>query len=74
MTAADDAEKLADALAKDPEVQRTGFQPYVYHDRTSSKVMIGAFQSPQDPKAPQLRDSLLKLAVPLHEPQGDASR
>ncbi len=66
VSAASDAEKLASALAKDPEIQRTGFQPYVYHDMTSSKVMIGAFQSPQDPKAPQLRDSLLKLAVPLH--------
>ncbi len=65
VNAASDAEKLANALAKDPEVRRTGFQPYVYHDMTSSKVMIGAFQSPQDPKAPQLRDSMLKLAVPL---------
>ncbi len=66
VNAASDAEKLATALAKDPEVQRTGFQPYVYHDMSSSKVMIGAFQSTQDPKAPQLRDSMLKLAVPLH--------
>lgn len=66
VTAASDAEKLATALGKDPEVQRTGFQPYVYHDMSSSKVMIGAFQSTQDPKAPQLRDSMLKLAVPLH--------
>jgi hypothetical protein len=64
-TAADDAEKLAEALAKDKEVQKTGFQPYVYHDRTSSKVMIGAFTDPKDPNAVRLRETLIKIAVPL---------
>lgn len=65
VTAADDAEKLADMLAKDPDVQRTGCQPYIYHDRTTSKVMMGAFNDPSDPIAPKLRDTLLKVAVPL---------
>lgn len=65
LTAADDAEKLADTLAKDPEVKQTGCVPYVYHDRTSSKVMLGAFNDPRDPTAVKLRDALLKLAVPL---------
>ncbi len=46
---ADDAEKLADALAKDKEIQQTGYQPYVYHDRFSSRVMIGSFDSPTIP-------------------------
>src|SRR5205085_11155171 len=65
VTAADDAEKLADALSKAPEIQQTGYQPYVFHDRTSSKVMIGAFNSPDDPAAVRLRETLLRLAVPI---------
>jgi hypothetical protein len=63
--AADDAEKLADSLAKVDEIQRTGYQPYVYHDRTSSKVTIGAFNSPNDPAANSLRQKLLEIAVDL---------
>jgi hypothetical protein len=58
-TAAGDAEKLADVLAKDPEIQRTGFQPYVYHDRTTSRVMVGSFNDPKDPNALRLRQTLL---------------
>ena len=64
-TAADDAEKLAEGLAKDPEVRRTGYQPYVYHDRTSSKVMIGAFNDPRDPAALQLRQMLVRRAIEM---------
>ena len=65
MTAADDAEQLAESLARDPEIQRTGAQPYVYHDRSSSKVLIGSFQDPKDPSAAKLHETLLKVAVPL---------
>lgn len=65
VTAASDAEKLANALAKDKDIQRTGYQPYVYHDLTSSKVMIGSFNAPDDPSAARLRETLLRLAVPL---------
>ena len=65
ITAADDAEKLADLLAKDPGVKQSGFQPYVYHDRTSSKVMVGSFNDPSDPNAVRLRDNMIKLAAPL---------
>jgi hypothetical protein len=61
--AADDAEQLADKLAKNPEIRQTGCQPYVFHDRTSSKVWMGAFNSPDDPAAARLRDTLLKLAA-----------
>jgi hypothetical protein len=64
-TAAEDAEKLANAMARDPEIKKTGFQPYVYHDRTSSKVTIGSFNSPDDPAAANLRNYLLKIAVDL---------
>ncbi len=66
-TAAENAERLAEALAKDPEVQKTGFQPYVYHDRTTSRVTIGSFQSPNDPSAVQLRQILLRRAVDLSQ-------
>ena len=69
ISAADDAERVAAALAKDPEVKQTGFKPYVYHDRTSSKVMIGSFENPVDPSAIQLREKLVKIAVPLSQPK-----
>ncbi len=64
-TAAEDAEKLAEALAKDKDIQKTGYQPYVYHDRFASRVLIGAFNSPKDPNAVQLRQKLLDIAVGL---------
>jgi hypothetical protein len=64
-TAAADAEKMADKLAKNPDVARLGQPVYVYHDRTSSRVFIGSFSSERDPAAAALRDAMLKLAVPL---------
>jgi hypothetical protein len=64
-TAFDDAEKLAENLSKDEDVRRMGYQAYVYHDRTSSRVMFGAFKSPDDPAAAKVRMELLKLTVPL---------
>ena len=64
-TAADDAERLAAKLAKDPEVQRLGQPIYVYHDRRASRVFVGAFNADRDPNAAAMRDSLLRLAVPL---------
>jgi hypothetical protein len=63
--AAEDAEKMADSLAKVDEIQRTGYQTYVYHDRHSSKVTIGAFNSPDDPAAQALRKKLQEIAVDL---------
>ena len=62
-TAADDAERLAENLAKIPEIQSTGQPLYVYHDRQSSRVFIGAFNSPNDPNAAKLREYLVKNAV-----------
>jgi len=64
-TAAADAEKMADKLARDRDVARLGQQVYVYHDRYSSRVFIGSFSSERDPSAAKLRDELMKLAVPL---------
>jgi hypothetical protein len=64
-TAAADAERLADKLSKNPEFQKLGQPIYVYHDRTSSRVFVGAFNGEKDPAAVDVRDALLKLAVPL---------
>lgn len=66
-TAADDAERLAEALAKDKEVQQTGYEPYVYHDRFSSRVFIGTFDSVTDPKARKLHDRMIELTVDLNQ-------
>ena len=64
-TAHSDAEKMADKLAKDAEFQRMGQPIYVVHDRTSSRVFVGSFDSPQDPRAGQLRERLMVMAYPL---------
>ena len=63
--APDDAEKMAEKLAKAPEIQRLGQPIYVFHDRTTSKVFIGSFDSPQDPAAAAVREQLVRDAVPL---------
>jgi hypothetical protein len=53
-TAADDAERLAENIAKckslDPAIK-----PYVYHDRERSIVTLGAFTGPEDPRLLKLR-------------------
>ena len=64
-TAADDAERLADKLAKHPDFQKLHLPIYVYHDRTSSKVFVGSFESDKDPSAVGIHDALLKMAVDL---------
>ncbi len=64
--AADDAEKLANALARDKQVNQSGGRPYVFHSRYSSKVMMGSFDSPNDPSAIKLRRDLLLMGVDLN--------
>jgi hypothetical protein len=61
-TAHDDAEKLADKLARAPEIQRLGMPVYVFHDRTSSRVFVGSFNDPQDQGAYKARETALRLA------------
>jgi hypothetical protein len=61
----DDAERMAEKLAKAPEIQRLGQPIFVYHDKTSSKVFIGSFNNPQDPAAGAMREALVKDAVAL---------
>lgn len=64
-TAHADAEKMAAALSKVPEIKQTGQPVFVYHDRSSSRVLIGSFSLANDPVAGQLRDHLLKVAVQI---------
>ncbi len=64
-TAATDAERMADKLAKSPEFLNLGQPVYVFHDRSSSRVYVGSFDRPDDPNAGKLRDQLLRLAVPM---------
>jgi hypothetical protein len=61
-TAHEDAERMAEKLANSPEIRQTGQPIYVYHDRTTSKVFIGAFNSSQDPGAAALREYLVQNA------------
>jgi hypothetical protein len=62
MTAQDDAEKLADKLARAPEIQHLGLPVYVFHDRTASRVYLGSFNSLQDPAVYKAREAALRLA------------
>jgi hypothetical protein len=69
-TAAADAERLAERLAKSSEFQALRQPVYVYHDRSSSKVFVGSFASDLDPAAFDMREALLRLAVPLQKSNG----
>jgi hypothetical protein len=62
-TAFDDAEKLASMLSKHEVIRSLGVQPYVYHDRTSSRVLLGAYQSPGDPKIDQVRKAAMTIEI-----------
>jgi hypothetical protein len=66
-TAHDDAEKLADKLARAPEIQRLGMPVYVFHDRTSSRVFVGSFSDLQDQGAYRAREAALRLASTVVE-------
>lgn len=63
MTAMDDAENLAAALAKTDEVRKTGQPVFVYHDLHSSRVFVGAFNSPNDAAAVRLREYLVQQSA-----------
>jgi hypothetical protein len=65
VTAHADAERMADKLAKDPEFQRLGVPVYVVHDRTSSRVFVGSFDAPNEPRAFQIREWLVAMSYPL---------
>lgn len=62
--AASDAEKLAENLTKCRMLPKE-YQPYVYHDRFSSKVCLGAFQSAEDPGLAALLKQLPMISSEL---------
>jgi hypothetical protein len=62
--AADQAEELAAALAKCKSLEKR-YQPYVYHDRTSSRVYLGSFQAPNDPTAGPLLQAMQAISNDL---------
>lgn len=59
-TAHEDAENLGEVLAKSEVIRQSGQKVYVYHDRSSSKVCVGSFQSKDDPAANALRELILQ--------------
>lgn len=63
VTAAKDAEELADALAKCRSLN--GVKPYVWHTRTSSVVTLGSFRSADDPQAIELRRRIPEISTEL---------
>lgn len=62
-TAHEDAENLASELSKHEVVRSLGVQPYVYHDRTSSRVFLGSYQTPDDPRIDHIRQAITKIEV-----------
>ncbi len=61
--AADQADKLAEELAKTDDIRRAGYKVYTYHDRYKSVVTVGSFNSPNDPSADKLRALVNRLAT-----------
>jgi hypothetical protein len=57
-TAYDDAERVADVLEKNPDWLQ-GMKVYTYHDRTTSRVVVGSFASPSDPAVLALKNRLV---------------
>ena len=53
----------AASFAAEEIVRALGVQPYVYHDRTSSKVMLGSYQAPNDPAAERVRQAALNVSL-----------
>lgn len=64
-TAAADAYNIADQLVKNPVVVKLGLPVYVYHDRTSSKVLVGSFQTEGDPAAAKVREAMADVEIVL---------
>jgi hypothetical protein len=66
--AADQAENLASSLAKCKSLDKR-YQPFVYHDRTSSRVFLGSFDSPADPAVRPLLESITAISTELLQRQ-----
>lgn len=56
-TAAEEAEQLAENLARCQTLPK-GLQPYVFHDRSSSRVLLGPIHRADDPNLPAIIEQL----------------
>ncbi|ADV63979.1 hypothetical protein Isop_3421 [Isosphaera pallida ATCC 43644] len=65
--AADNAVRLAERLASDPEFRKLGIDVYVYHDRNSSRVTVGALptDNPDDPRSLALAKKMMEIVTRL---------
>ncbi|MHB1560348.1 MAG: hypothetical protein ACYC61_23095 [Isosphaeraceae bacterium] len=61
-TAHDDAERLADNLSRSSEFRKLGVPVYVHHDRTSSRVFVGSFSAPDDPRLSFVHGEMMKIS------------
>ncbi len=59
--AGDDAEALAKRINREERIVKSGHRAYAYHDRTSSKVLVGSFMRPDDPQMAPLFEELTLL-------------
>ncbi len=64
--AAADAEGLAESLTRCKSLDRR-YVPYVFHDRTSSRVYLGSFSGPGDPALRELSNKLNEVSTELLE-------
>ena len=65
--AADNAVRLAERLASDAEFRKLGIDVYVYHDRNSSRVTVGALptDNPDDPRSLALAKKMMDIVTRL---------
>lgn len=66
-TAHEDAENFAEKLADEPRIQALGVRPYVYHDRTTSRVMLGGYSSKTDPNAKRVYQAAMGVGVEVKD-------
>jgi hypothetical protein len=72
-TAHEDAETLAEVLSSSSVIRQSGHKVYVFHDRSSSKVCIGAFQTETDPAVASLRDLITRQVELFKAKDGQVS-
>jgi hypothetical protein len=61
----ENAEDLAAALSKCDSLRTAGFGVYTYHERGTSRVTVGSFQSATDPNADKLRAMMSSVVTEL---------
>ncbi|GAC1333343.1 MAG: hypothetical protein NVSMB14_00110 [Isosphaeraceae bacterium] len=64
-TAAADAYNISEQLAKNPVLKKLNLPVYIYHDHTSSKVLVGSFQTENDPEAVKVREAMAEIEIEI---------